>query len=204
MMPGRTKQIDAYINKAAPFAKPILRKVRDLFHRGCPQLTETLKWNVPHFEHKGVLGGIAAFKAHIRLGFWKHKLINENLALPKGKGCPSMGGTLITSLDQLPDDKTFVACVREAMRLNEQGKSVPRPPLKKIPAKAITPPPDFLAAMKKNKKALATFDAFSPSPRKEYIEWITDAKQPETRARRIATAVKWIAQGKRRNWKYEK
>src|SRR5262249_13182106 len=103
-MPNRSKEVDAHITKAPPFAKPILRKIREMFHRGCPELTEVLKWRMPFFDYKGTLGGMATFKNYVRMGFWKGKLIEERLGLPVGKSVPRMMSVQITSVDQLLDD----------------------------------------------------------------------------------------------------
>jgi len=194
-MGKKDPRVDAYIAKAQPFARPILKHIRKAVHAGCPEVEETLKWSVPSFEYKGVMCGMAAFKEHIRFGFWKSQLLGASAG---GEGLAQHG--LVKSIDDLPPENELIALVRKAAQLNEQGVKVPR-------AKAVPkPPPDtpapFAAALKKNKKAQANFDAFPPSHKREYIEWITDAKQQATRDRRIETAVEWIAEGKQRNWKY--
>jgi uncharacterized protein YdeI (YjbR/CyaY-like superfamily) len=190
--------VDAYLAKAAPFAKPILEKIRRLFHQACPGIEEKLKWGMPSFEYKGMLGGAAAFKNHATFGFWRQDILPD----PKGlfKSASPMGAK-VTDVSQLPSDAVLLQYIRRAVDLNEKGappraKARPQPP-PRMPA-------DFQAALRKNKKALAVFEAFPPSHRKEYICWIVEAKQEETRKRRLATAVEWIAQGKPINWKYLK
>jgi uncharacterized protein YdeI (YjbR/CyaY-like superfamily) len=190
--------VDAYIAKAAPFAQPILIKLRALFHRACPDIEEKLKWGMPSFEYKGLVGGMAAFKKHATWGFWKSRLLKDPRGVLADDG--SMGAGKPTDVSQLPPDRYILDLIRQAVALNEQGIKLQRPKSTKRP-----PPrtPAYLAAeLKKNPKARAVYDAFSPSHKREYIEWITQAKQDTTRKRRLAQAIEWIAQGKSRNWKY--
>jgi hypothetical protein len=196
-MGRKDPRVDAYIEKSRPFAKPILKYIRKAVHAGCPDVEETLKWSAPHFDYKGVMCGMAAFNEHIRFGFWKSKLLD---AAGSGEGMDQFGS--IKSIDDLPPEKTLVALVKQAARLNDEGVKVPRP--KSAPKPALEMPGDFAAALKKNKAAKAAFDAFSPSHRREYLEWILDARQPATRDRRIATTLEWLGEGKSRNWKYQK
>jgi uncharacterized protein YdeI (YjbR/CyaY-like superfamily) len=191
--------VDAYIAKSADFARPILKRLRALMHKACPKVEETMKWGVPHFEYKGVIAGMAAFKQHTAFGFWKRRLMKD----PAGffsKGESGMGGRKIRSLDELPSDTVLLGYIREAVALNEQGAKVPRSTRRKPPVKM---PPYLTAALKKNAKARKTFEGFSPSQQREYVEWLIDAKQDATRERRLATAIEWMAQGKTRNWKYQ-
>ena len=192
-MGKKDPRIDAYIETAQPFAKPVLKFIRKAVHAGCPDVEETLKWNVPSFEYKGVMCGMAAFKEHIRFGFWKSQLLGLSDA-----GGPGMD--LVKSIDDLPPEQELIALVKKAAALNEQGVKVPR--AKTAPKAPVKIPHYFASALKKNKNAQANFDAFPPSHKREYVEWITDAKQEATRERRIATALEWIAEGKQRNWKY--
>lgn len=202
-MSNKSPQVDAYITKSAAFARPLLEKVRALFHRACPEIKETMKWSFPHFEHQGIVGSMAAFKQHMRFGFWKGSLMSDPHRLFDGLGDTSMSGIKATSLADLPDDKILLDYICEAVDLNEQGVKIPQK--KKTPAtKPVEVPDYFMAALRKNKKALATFEAFSPSHKREYVEWIVEAKQEATRAKRLATAVEWLAQGKSRHWKYQK
>jgi uncharacterized protein YdeI (YjbR/CyaY-like superfamily) len=196
-------EVDAYIAKSAEFSRPILTKVRSLFHKACPEIEETMKWGFPHFEHKGIVGSMAAFKRHACFGFWKGQLLSDPHNLFNGVGDTAMNAAKITDVAELPPDKILVEYIREAVALNEAGVKLPTP--KKKPRKAILEiPDDFLARLKKNKKALAAFQAFSPSHQREYVEWVTEAKQEATSQKRMTTAIEWIAEGKPRNWKYMK
>jgi uncharacterized protein YdeI (YjbR/CyaY-like superfamily) len=196
-MANKSPQIDAYIAKAQPFARPIVTRLRALFHRACPQLEEKIKWGHPSFEYKGPLGGVAAFKQHAVWGLWKSKLVNDPHGALAGDG-PRAGK--FTDVSQLPPDAVLIDLIKQAAALNDQNVKVPKATTKPRPALKI--PPDLAAALKKNTKAAAAFQQFSPSHKREYIEWITEAKQEETRARRLAQAIEWMAQGKPRNWKY--
>lgn len=194
-MGKRDARIDAYIAKSADFAKPILKHLRGLVHEGCPGVEETIKWSMPHFDCAGgPLAGMAAFQAHCAFGFWKGSLI-----VPGGKEAMGQFGR-ITSLADLPKDRVLLGYVRKAARLNEEGVKVPRPV--KHPKKPIPMPADLAAALKKNAKARATFEGFSPSHKRDYLEWITEAKAEATRKKRLSTAIEWMSEGKPRNWKY--
>jgi uncharacterized protein YdeI (YjbR/CyaY-like superfamily) len=197
-MGTRDPRIDAYIERSADFAKPILAHLRDVVHTACPQVEETLKWRSPAFLYRGMLCGMAAFKQHCAFGFWKHELVTgEN-----GKSKEAMGSFgRITSVRDLPSKKILAGLVKKAMVLNEEGIEAPR--TKRRPKPPLAVPDDLKTALRKNAKARATFEGFSPSHRREYMEWIVEAKRAETRQRRLATAVEWMAEGKGRNWKYE-
>src|SRR5215471_17680819 len=200
-MPEKDPRIDAYIAKSADFAKPILKHLRKLVHTACPQVEETLKWSMPAFTYKGILCGMAAFKEHCTFGAWKHSLIKVDLGTSDKKD-EAMGQLgRITSLNDLPSDAKMLAYIKEAVRLNEEGIKVEKPKRSAV-KKDLVVPDYFSAALKKNRKALDTFESFSYSHKKEYVEWVTEAKREETRAQRIETSIAWLSQGKSRNWKY--
>lgn len=219
--PTYDPRIDAYIAKSAEFARPILTYLRELVHEAAPQIEETLKWGMPSFEHKGLVCGMAAFKQHCTFGFWKHTLVVGDDDGPSGKAGAAAAARgkkanragaksgeamgefgRITKISDLPSRRVLIGYVRKAVKLNEEGVKVPRPPRK--PPTELVVPPDLAAALRKNKPAAGHFETFSYSKRKDYIEWLTEAKTEETRNRRLATAIEWIAEGKSRNWKYER
>lgn len=193
-------RVDAYIAKSADFAQPILRHLRKLVHGACPEAEETIKWGMPSFTYHGILCGMAAFKAHATFGFW-HQGVTKAIATTGRNADEAMGHLgRITRLADLPSDREMIRYIRQAAKLNEAGGPA-RP--KPKPRKALRVPADLASALKKNSKAAKAFADFSPSARREYIEWITEAKREETRQARLGTAVGWISAGKRRNWKYE-
>jgi uncharacterized protein YdeI (YjbR/CyaY-like superfamily) len=192
-MPTRDPRIDAYIAKSAPFARPILKHLRARVHEGCPDVVETIKWGSPHFEHKGMLCGMAAFKEHCAFGFW-----NRALEIPQQRDAMGQFGC-IRSVDDLPKDSVLVGYVREAARLNEAGKKIG--PIRKA-RKPLPVPKELAAALKETAGATAKFKALSPSHQREYSEWIVEAKRDETRQKRLQTAVDQIAEGKPLMWKY--
>lgn len=196
---ARDERVDAYIERQAEFAKPILAKLRAMVHAACPDCDETLKWSMPSFIYKGsILAGMAAFKAHATFGFWQAKLVVGET----GREREAMGSFgRLTRVEDLPDDATMEALIRKAMTLVDTGEKAPRPV--KHPKPALETPPDLLEALAANEAARATFDGFPPSARRDYLDWLADAKRPETRAKRLAQAVEWMAEGKRRHWKYE-
>jgi uncharacterized protein YdeI (YjbR/CyaY-like superfamily) len=190
-------RIDAYIAKAAPFAQPILKHVRGRVHAVAPEAEETLKWSMPSFTVDGkILLGMAAFKAHATVGFWR----GEEMGIDSSKEAMGQLGKL-TSLDDLPPDAELDAMIRQGVELartapaSRKTKHEPKPPPQMHP--------DFATALSANSKAKAVLDGFPPSAQRDYLEWISEAKQDATRAKRIATAVEWLSEGKRRHWKYQ-
>ncbi|MEY2565226.1 MAG: hypothetical protein QOH88_3419 [Verrucomicrobiota bacterium] len=198
-MATKDPRIDAYIAKAPAFAKPILKHLRKVVHAGCPDVVETIKWSMPHFDHKGILAGMAAFKQHCAFGFWKGSLVLEDGRAAEKTGIGTFG--CIKSVADLPSEKTLVGYVKKAAALNEAGIKAPgrTQPKKREP---LAVPSDFAAALKKNAKARKTFEAFAPSKQRDYLEWVTEAKREATRRERLATSIEWLAEGKARHWKY--
>ncbi|MBB3118310.1 YdeI/OmpD-associated family protein [Pseudoduganella violacea] len=199
-MPILDPRIDAYIAKSAEFAQPILTHLRALVHASCPEVEETVKWGMPHFMYKGMLCNMAAFKQHCSFGFWKAEMLLSQADTKTEEAMGQFGR--IASLKDLPPKKTLAGYIKKAMQLNEDGA--------KAPAKAKTAKPElqvqdyFLAALEAQPAALTHFDAFSTSKKRDYVEWLDEAKTEATRLRRLEQAVEWIAEGKSRNWKYEK
>jgi uncharacterized protein YdeI (YjbR/CyaY-like superfamily) len=198
-MPTTDRRVDAYIAKAPAYAKPILESIRATVHEACPDCEETLKWGGPTFMHHGIMCMMAAFKAYAAFGFWKGSLISDAKGKPIDLGMGKDLGKL-TSVSDLPSKRALIGYVKQATKLNEEGVKLHRRPGRQKPPLAV---PDYLAAaLRKNKKAKAVFDRFSPSAKREYVEWLASAKAEDTRARRLAQAVQWMSQGKQRNWKY--
>ena len=202
-MKNTSPEVDRYIENAAPFAQPILRRIRRAFHAAHPDVQEVMKWSFPHFQHKGLLGSMSAFKAHVSWGFWKGKLLSDPHGILPPVGETSMGGARFADVKDLPPDDVMVDYVREAIRLNEEGVKVARAPRAENRPEAEVPD-DLAAALNKAAAAKKAFEKFPPSHRREYIEWITEAKQAATRQKRLAQAVEWMGEGKSRNWKYER
>jgi uncharacterized protein YdeI (YjbR/CyaY-like superfamily) len=196
---ARDPRIDAYIASKPEFARPILEHLREAVHAACPEVEETIKWSMPHFTYKGgMFAGMAAFKAHATFGFWRGKEILGDT----GSEHDAMGQFgRIASIADLPDRESLDGLIRKAAAVIDAGPA-PRKP-KHPPRPAPDMPADLRAALDAEPKAAATFEAFPPSCRREYVEWVVEAKRAETRAKRIAQAVEWMAEGKRRHWKYE-
>ena len=201
-------KVDAYLMKAQPFARPIMTHLRELVHKACPEVEETIKWSRPFFVYRGaILGNMSAFKEHCSFGFWGEEIgaVLRAEAVLKDGSMGSLGR--ITSLADLPADKKMLGWIRQAAAFVDSGQyTSPIAARHKVvkPAKvALETPAEFTTALQRNKKAAAVFAAFSPSCKREYVEWVVEAKRPETRDKRIATAVEWIAEGKQRNWKYQ-
>lgn len=198
-MAKKNKEVDAYIARAQPFAKPILKKLRSIIHKGCPKVTEEIKWGAPFYMYQDrVLCATMGFKKHCAVVFWKAALIRKE----KGKqGAADLKQwRKITETSELPSAQELTAYIKLAMHFNEPTTKLPPRKERTAPVKA---PAELTRALKVNPKAQATFKGFSLSKQKDYIYWITGAKTEATRQSRLETAIKWMAQGKSRNWKYE-
>ncbi len=202
-MKNQDERIDEYIAKSAPFAQPILIHLRDIIHENCPGVTETMKWSFPHFEYKGeILCSMASFKNHCTFGFWKASLMNDPHKLLQTVGKTAMGSMgQIRSLSDLPDETILGEYIKEAAHLNREGVKVPPKPKAEL-KKDVAVPDDLVQALHANEQAKKTFENFSPSNKKEYLEWINGAKTDLTRKSRLETAIEWMVEGKSRNWKY--
>lgn len=200
----KDKRVDAYIAKSAEFAKPILTHLRALVHEACPEVTETIKWSFPNFDYKGVFCSMAGFKQHCSFGFWKTSLMNDPKKILQANEEGSMGNLgKITSLKDLPSDKILLGFIKQAVKLNDEGV---KRKVKVTPkgSKTIATPAYFQKELNKDRLANEVFKNFSYTNRKDYIDWFEEAKTEETRGKRIAQALEWIAEGKGRNWKYQK
>lgn len=196
------KRVDDYIAKAADFAKPILIHFRDLMHKASPLITETIKWSTPHFEHKGTICTLAAFKHHCAIGFWKSSLLPDpHGVLTKRDEAAGQFGK-ITSLADLPSDDILLDLIRHAVLINEQGIKTPKKTTK--PREPLTIPDDFEQLLQQNVGAKQHFENFSYSSKKEYLEWFAEAKTDATRQKRLSSAIARIKDGKTRYWKYNK
>jgi uncharacterized protein YdeI (YjbR/CyaY-like superfamily) len=209
-MKNTDPRVDEYIEKAKPFAQPILNRIRKAFHDASPELREEIKWGVPHFTRNGIIAGMAAFKEHVGFGFWRSKEMKDPLDLFQGEAKASTFYMKMKSVRDVPTKKIIKEYVAEAIELDEsfvdEKAKKKRASKKKVSGKKLSqaskPPADLLAAMKKNKKALTTFAAFPPSKKRDYVEWITEAKREATREKRLKQAIEWMAEGKARHWKY--
>jgi len=199
-MGAKHSAVDAYIEKSAEFARPILSHIRETVHAACPGVEEALKWGFPHFTYKGILCSMAAFKAHCSLNFWKGEGVLGS-AERSGEGMGQFGR--LTSVEDLPQKEVLSDYVKKAMALNEAG--TPGPISRRVRETGEPEvPKDLREALERNQQARVTFEDFPTGQRREYVQWINEAKRPETRAKRLATALEWLAEGKRRNWKYER
>ncbi len=202
-MASRDPRVDAYIAKSAEFAKPVLDYIRETVHSACPDVEETMKWSFPHFVYAGgILCSMASFKEHSAFGFWKGSLIID---ADGNKGQDAMGQFgRITKISGLPSRKALTGYIRQAMKLNEDGVKTPERSKPKAKKPDLETPSVLTAALGRNRKAKAAFDKLSPSHRREYVEWISDARAAATKERRTATVIEWLSEGKSLNWKYER
>ena|ERR1700741_4373245 len=204
-MGKKDKRVDTYISKSEDFAKPILNHIRELVHKACPDVEETMKWSFPHFDYKGMMCSMASFKKHAVFGFWKASIMKDaELLMEVAKSEVAMGHMgKLTSVKDLPSDKVMIRYIKEAAKLNDDGITLPSKA--KVAVKKELVVPDYLEiALRKNKKAKATFEGFNYTNKKEYVEWLEEAKTEATREKRMADAIEWMAEGKIRNWKYIK
>ncbi|HLY73151.1 MAG TPA: DUF1801 domain-containing protein [Planctomycetota bacterium] len=203
-MGQKDPRVDEYIARSGDFAKPILRRLRAAVHRGCPAVAEDMKWKSPFFVYKGLLCMMAAFKKHCTFGFWKHALLKRRVKELRHPGTVLMDRFVrLHSQADVPDEGALIQLVREAAALNDLGLKTVRDSSPKK-ERVLIVPEFFRKAVRSNRKAQAAFDTGSYTFRKEYVKWVMEAKSEETRQRRLRTALTWMAQGKNRNWKYEK
>ena len=200
LMTTKDPRVDSYIADSAEFARPILKHLRKLIHQGCPAAVETIKWGCPFFDYNGLLCGIASFKAHCSMFFWRDIDVSRWLEKTNTAGAGMGQFGKLTALSDLPKDSVLLACVRAAVEQRDAPSSKTK--RARQPGKELPVPPDLKKALAANSKSAATFKNFSPSHRREYIKWITDAKQPATRERRLQTTLEWLSEGKPHNWKY--
>ncbi|MDB5137594.1 MAG: hypothetical protein JWP37_4197 [Mucilaginibacter sp.] len=195
-------RIDAYIAKSAAFAKPILEHIRQVVHQASPLITETVKWGMPFFDYKGPVCMMAAFKQHLGFGFWKASRLNDPEGLLQGSDEEAAAGSFgrIVSLGDLPSDAALMNFVQQMIKINESGVKEPKKP--SAPKPELSMPADFEKLIRGSLVAMDNFEKFSPSKKREYLEWFAEAKSEATRAKRIEQALEWIAEGKSRNWKY--
>lgn len=202
-MPEKDSRIDEYITKSAAFAQPILKHLREVVHKACPQVEETIKWGMPHFNYKGIMCSMAAFKQHVAFGFFKASLLEDAEGILTLAEKHSMGHLgKITSVKDIPKDNVLKSYIKQAMKLNDDGVKLAKPKAAKI--KELDTLQDLQKALSKNKTASKIFEEFSLGKRKEYIEWLEDAKTETTREKRLLQAIEWISEGKIRHWKYQK
>lgn len=200
----RSAAVDGYIERAAEFAQPVLEYLRDAVHKAAPGVTEAMKWSMPFFVYKGViLANMAAFKAHCSFGLWGAKTADVLQAegVAQGGNMGSFGK--INSIKDLPSSKKLIEYVKLAAKAiddGERSKAWSRP---RVAKPEVEIPEALNEAFSKNRAAAKRFEAMTPGARREYCQWIAEAKRQETREKRAATAVVWIAEGKSRNWKYE-
>jgi uncharacterized protein YdeI (YjbR/CyaY-like superfamily) len=204
-MPHTDPRIDEYILKSADFAKPVLNHLRSIIHGACPEVKETIKWGFPNFEYAGsILCSMASFKQHCAFTFWLGSLMSDPHKILAGVGEKTSMGQLgqIKTLNDLPADEILTQYVKEAMMLIEKG--IKKPVKENFSSKEPEIPNYLLSALQQNENALKNFEKLSPSHKKEYLEWITEAKTEATRNKRISTTIEWMLEGKSRNWKYMK
>jgi len=196
-------RVDAYIEKSADFAKPILTHLRDLVHRASSELKETMKWSCPFFDHEGPVCQMAAFKQHCAFGFWKSAVMEDPHQILNQEADTAGSIGRITSLSDLPADDILIQYIQHALSLNIQGiKATPRVKTATVKTE-LAVPLYFTEILSKNSLVKEQFEKFSPSQKKEYINWFEEAKTEATRSKRLDTAVEWIAEGKIRHWKYK-
>jgi len=197
-MSDHDPRVDAYIDRAAPFAKPILARLRGIVHGAVPGIEETIKWGMPGYVHAGgIVCMMGAFKQHVSFGFWKHALVMGDV---ERDGMGSFGK--LRAVGDLPPKRELASLIRKAAKLNEDGVKSTGPRARGASGEPPEVPADLASALRRNKAAAAAFKAFPAGQQREYCRWISEAKREETRKRRLVQAVEWIAAGRYRNWKY--
>ena len=197
------ERIDAYIAKSADFAKPILIHIRQVIHQASPLINETVKWGMPFFDYKGPVCMMAAFKQHCGFGFWKASRLNDPHGLLQGIDAEAAAGSFgrIENMNDLPSDEALIGFIHQMIAINESGVKEAKKP--SAPKPELPMPADFDKLLREDLGAMGNYEKFSPSCKREYLEWFAEAKSDATREKRIQQALEWIGEGKTRNWKYK-
>jgi uncharacterized protein YdeI (YjbR/CyaY-like superfamily) len=197
------ERIDAYIAKSADFAKPILNHIREMVHRVAPELSENMKWGCPFFDYKGPVCQMAAFKRHCAFGFWRENMLHDPKGYLKVDGEESSAGSFgqILSISDLPPEEVLIDFIQQAIAINEKGVKLEKKPV--TPKAELPMPADFDKLLKADLVTMGNYEKFSPSCKREYLEWFAEAKSDATREKRMQQALEWIGEGKTRNWKYK-
>lgn len=197
----KSAKIDNYITEKSPFAQEILSHLREVIHRADPEIVETIKWRQPCFESNGLVCAMAAFKKHVTFSFFKGQLLNDNANIFLPSDNSELASLKFTSLADIPQNDILTAYIQQAIALNTNSC------IKKATARKdkndLIIPDDLAAALATTPSAQSTFNDFSYSKQKDYLDWLTSAKRETTRATRLATTVQWLSEGKARHWKYE-
>lgn len=202
MLPNFTPSVTNYIEKAAPFAQPVLHYLRSLIHKTCPQIEECIKWGFPHFTYKNeIVCSFAAFKQHCAFTFWRAGVITSLAEIAINNEGMGQLGKIKSKLD-LPNENQLVNCIIEAIQLIEKGVK-PAKSAKQKNNEPIILPAYFSSLLAEFPTAKEKFLSMSNSHQKEYVEWITEAKTETTRNTRMQTCIKWVLEGKGRNWQYQ-
>ncbi|MEO9802317.1 MAG: YdeI/OmpD-associated family protein [Reichenbachiella sp.] len=196
--PDASKKIDAYLTTVSSEHRPVLELIRKTVNAVDDRIQEDWKWRAPCFSLEGLVCWFVAFKSHVGLNFFKGALIEDIHNAFVESEDEDKGNRMIhfKSIDEVKV-KVIQDYVKQAVLLNEQGIKIDFPKRKTLET------PDYLIeALNKNKKAKDVFESFTDAQRKDYIEWLVEAKREETRNKRMTQAIEWIAEGKTRNWKY--
>ncbi len=196
-------RVDAFIEKSADFAKPILTHIREVVHRASPSINETIKWGMPFFDYKGPVCMMASFKQHCAFGFWKASRLSDPQGLLRGSDEEAAAGSFgrISKMEDLPSDEALIGFIHQMLVINESGVKEARKPA--APKAELDMPADFDKMLKENLTIMGQYEKFSPSSKREYLEWFAEAKSEATREKRLQQAIEQIAEGKTRHWKYK-
>ncbi|HWB03022.1 MAG TPA: YdeI/OmpD-associated family protein [Verrucomicrobiales bacterium] len=198
-MPAEPETVAAWMEQLSDFARPMIERIYKIIRKAAPQLEEGIRWSSPTFIGRGLVCSFAAFQKHVTLVFWRGAELNDTTGLlTHGQGRSAMRSAKFTSLDQI-DDKVIRTWVTAAVAL-DKDPAKPKPKPQKRPEAAV--PKVLAAALSRNPKARGAFDAMPPSHRREYCEWIAEAKQEATVQRRVEKTIEKLSAGEGLHDKY--
>ncbi|MCB0792148.1 MAG: DUF1801 domain-containing protein [Flavobacteriales bacterium] len=198
-----TERINSHIAEQDEWKRRLMVRLRQLIHQVDPGIEETWRWNGPHFDRNGIMLGMSAHKTCVSIWFHKGALLKDPRRLFEPLEKDEAKGMRVYKLKESDaiDEKAFTELVKQAVKLNEDGVKLSEA---KPARKTLVVPPELESVLKKDQHAMTNWEGFSYSKKKDYIEWVTDAKREETRKRRIAQAFQLIRDGLALNERYEK
>lgn len=192
-----SENITAYIEKATPEFKEVMIALRSVLNNPNFDIKEDWKWGAPNFNNEGMICWLAHFRNHVGMNFFKGTLIKDKYNLfthyREEKGNRQLKFSDINQI--IPEQIEYY--IEEAIKLNQENIKVVK---KEIDTSL---PLDLETELNNNPKAKMFFESLAPSYKRDYIEWIEEAKREATRTKRLATTMEWLSEGKKKNWKYE-
>jgi hypothetical protein len=197
-----TEQINQYMAELPEWQRRMLVRLRQLIHEAAPEVEEAWRWDKPHFDNAGIMVGLCAFKEHVAVWFHKGALLKDTKKLFEATARTEEKGMRAYKLhegDKI-NEAAFLDLVKQAVAVNDKGTKLREA---KPTKKALVVPEDLEQVLRKDPTAWANWEAFPVGHRRAYVEWVTDARQEETRKRRIAQSLEKIREGEQQEERHQ-